>query len=81
MFVLTDAAGLGAGDIDSNGAFVDRVAIANDTGLGLDAEAPGAGRRRVTYAPTVTGVAESCFTVTATPGTMLPKRFEADVIE
>ena len=59
MFVLTDAAGLGAGDIDSNGAFVDLVAIANDTGLGLDAEAPGSGRRRVTYAPTVTGVVQT----------------------
>ena len=59
MFVLTDATGLGAGDIDSNGAFVDFVAIANDTGIGLDAEVAGSGRRRVTYTPTVAGVVQT----------------------
>ncbi len=59
MFVLTDATGIGAGDIDSNGSFVDLIAIANDTGLGLDAEVAGSGRRRVTYAPSVAGVVQT----------------------
>jgi hypothetical protein len=53
MFVLTDATGLGTATLDSNGAFVDLVAIANETGIGLNPEASG--RRQVTYTRALTG--------------------------
>lgn len=53
MFILQDAAGLGAGDIDPPRAFGDLAVIADDDAIGLGPVAEGL--EPVTYTPTQTG--------------------------
>jgi hypothetical protein len=54
LFVQVDAAGVGAGDVDSNRVISDIGVVANgDTGLGFDPLAGG--RQQVTYARTLGG--------------------------
>lgn len=57
LSILHEADGLGAGDVDPLGAFVDLVVITNDTELGLDPIVDGL--EPVTYTPSTTGAPQA----------------------